>query len=198
MPLQFLTLIFVLLSFILPAWILYRLLLASTRKGNGKNPVLKKEIFLVVFIIYISIVLAATIVPAPFLSYDNPRDPGLNFIPVINTYNHLVGTLSEPDGKQTRFALDNIIGNIILFIPLGIFLPFLSTKFRSIKIVAVFCFLSSMSIEATQLLMRHFNTYRMVDIDDIILNTLGGIMGWLIFSKFLIRIKSNSNHISND
>lgn len=73
--------------------------------------------------------------------------------------------------------LKNTILNIILFVPLGIMLPLLWKKYHSLKSTVVFSFLLSLSIELLQIL-----TYRATDINDLIANTLGAILGYFIYS----------------
>jgi glycopeptide antibiotics resistance protein len=198
MQTRFLEPVLLIFGLILPAWLLYRLLKGGRQKRNGKNVNLKNELVLILFIIYVSIVLAATIAPASISGFNNPPEPGLNIIPVINTCRQFISTLADPDNINTDFALENIIGNIILFLPLGIFLPYLFPKFDSIKKVAAICFLCSLSIELTQLILRQFGTYRTVDIDDVILNTTGGILGWLIFVKLIARYLFKGKHSANN
>ena len=70
----------------------------------------------------------------------------------------------------------NIILNIILFVPLGILLPFLWKKYNTLKATAVFGFMMSLSIELLQLF-----TYRATDINDLIANTLGTVFGYFLF-----------------
>lgn len=185
MQIQLLKPLLFIFGIILPAWIIYRWAIATRKKINGKGIQLQNELILVVFIMYISAGLELTIVPASISGFNNPREPGLNIIPVINTYKQLISTLAETDKTNTDFALENIIGNILLFLPLGIFLPCLFPAFNSIKKVAGICFLCSLSIELIQLILRQFGTYRTVDIDDVILNTTGGILGWIIFNKLI-------------
>ena len=70
----------------------------------------------------------------------------------------------------------NIVGNIVMFIPLGFFLPLFWKqwwKFWKIAIVAVGF---PLFIETTQLFLN-----RHVDIDDIILNALGVVVGYFIY-----------------
>lgn len=171
----------------LPAWIIFRCKTVTRKKIIGKQINLQNELILAVFIIYIGSGLELTIVPASVSGFNNPPEPGLNIIPVINTYKQFISTLAETDKTDTDLALQNIIGNILLFLPLGIFLPCLFPTLNSIKKVAVICFLCSLSIELIQLILRQYGTYRTVDIDDIILNTTGGILGWLIFSKLVAK-----------
>ncbi|QOR35094.1 VanZ family protein [Clostridium sp. 'deep sea'] len=77
-------------------------------------------------------------------------------------------------------SLINVVGNIIVFVPFGLFVSLVSQKSRLLK--AVVCTaLFSFSIEFLQLFVL-----RATDIDDIILNTLGGFIGYcvsLIFSR---------------
>ena len=70
----------------------------------------------------------------------------------------------------------NTILNIILFIPLGIMLPFLWKKFNTLRATLFFCFSMSLAIELLQIL-----TYRATDINDIIANTAGAVLGYFIF-----------------
>ena len=72
--------------------------------------------------------------------------------------------------------LKNTILNIILFVPLGIMLPFLWKKYNTLKAALVFGFGMSLAIEILQIL-----TYRATDINDIIANTVGTVLGYFIF-----------------
>lgn len=71
----------------------------------------------------------------------------------------------------------NTILNVILFIPLGVMLPFLWNKYNTLKSTIIFGFVMTLSIEVLQIL-----TYRATDINDIIANTLGTLLGYCIFS----------------
>lgn len=71
----------------------------------------------------------------------------------------------------------NTILNIILFVPLGIFLPFIWKHYSTLKATTLFSFIMSLSIEILQIL-----TYRATDINDIIANTFGAVLGYLLFS----------------
>jgi glycopeptide antibiotics resistance protein len=67
-----------------------------------------------------------------------------------------------------------------MLLPLGIYLPLLYTRLRkaySIFAVLLICFLVSVGIELLQLA----TSYRSADIDDVILNTLGGGTGFIIY-----------------
>ena len=78
---------------------------------------------------------------------------------------------------REEYKYDNIGGNIIGFVPLGILLPALFLSIRGIWRIALVCFCISLLFETTQLLTGLGS----FDVDDIILNTLGGIIGYLVF-----------------
>ena len=77
-----------------------------------------------------------------------------------------------------RIARLNIIGNVVAFIPFGIFLPVLSH--RRIKLIAttLYSFSLSLAIELTQLITMVGSC----DVDDLILNCLGGLTGYIIYA----------------
>ncbi|WP_296779609.1 VanZ family protein [Ruminococcus sp.] len=83
--------------------------------------------------------------------------------------------------------LINIIGNIAMFIPLGIVLPICFHKLDNIKktVIAGICYI--IFIELSQLLCSDRHT----DIDDIILNTSGVMIGACVV--FAIRKATNSD-----
>ena len=70
----------------------------------------------------------------------------------------------------------NCILNVILFVPLGLFLPLLWEKFGSLARTALFGFGVSLAVELCQLF-----TFRTTDIDDLITNTAGTIVGFFIY-----------------
>lgn len=71
--------------------------------------------------------------------------------------------------------------NVFLFIPLGFFLPVLREKFRKFIPVLLFGFLMSVLIEVMQIF-----TLRATDINDLMTNTLGTILGYFV-GKLLLR-----------
>ena len=78
-------------------------------------------------------------------------------------------------------AVLNIGGNILLFIPMGIFLPmYFNAPLKGLKTI-VTCFLLSTSFELFQLI----TSCGLFDVDDIFLNTLGGFIGLWMYSLFI-------------
>jgi len=72
--------------------------------------------------------------------------------------------------------LRNTVLNVVLFVPLGMLLPFLWEKYRTGKTMILFGFCMSLAIELLQIL-----TYRATDINDLIANTLGTVIGYGLY-----------------
>lgn len=66
--------------------------------------------------------------------------------------------------------------NIAMFVPLGFFLPLLWKKYRRLKNTLLFGVGATVFIELAQLF-----TYRATDINDVITNTAGALLGYLLF-----------------
>lgn len=64
--------------------------------------------------------------------------------------------------------------NVLLFVPLGMFLPMLWKRFSGGWQTVLVGFLASLGIEVLQIF-----TYRATDINDLMTNTLGTLLGWL-------------------
>lgn len=77
----------------------------------------------------------------------------------------------------TESVMLNLFGNVAGFIPFGIMLPFLSEKRRKFFLVTLLTFEFSMLIELTQLLTKAGS----FDVDDLLLNTIGGSIGYIVF-----------------
>jgi glycopeptide antibiotics resistance protein len=79
--------------------------------------------------------------------------------------------------KQFRIASTQVIGNLVMLLPLGIYVPLLFPKLSGFFRVFIICLLVSISIELMQLITN----VRSTDIDDVILNTSGAIVGYGVY-----------------
>lgn len=84
--------------------------------------------------------------------------------------------------------ISNIL-NIVFFMPFGFLLPTLWRKFRTFFPTVLNGLLFSLIIEASQM----FVPYRATDINDLIMNTLGTICGWVLFKGMSKLFKDLSN-----
>lgn len=82
-------------------------------------------------------------------------------------------------------TLVNLLGNIICFMPFGFLLPTISRKkvFKNILSVTLLTMVFSMLIETAQLVLK----VGAFDVDDILLNTLGGMAGYIVMKLTKIR-----------
>jgi len=98
------------------------------------------------------------------------RGPGINFVPfrTIETY------ISDMDYSV---AFINILGNIIPFIPLGFLIPIVFPSQRNIIKTMTNCLLMICSIEILQLIFFLGSC----DIDDVILNQISCVIGFILF-----------------
>lgn len=72
------------------------------------------------------------------------------------------------------------VGNFIMLLPLGIYLPLLYTNLKNFFTVTFVAFLVSVSIELMQLITN----VRITDVDDVILNTSGASAGFILYYIF--------------
>ncbi len=86
-------------------------------------------------------------------------------------------------GNWYLFVL-NVLGNIVVFMPLGAFLPKLFVSCRKLTATTILTMELSLCIELIQLVTKVGS----FDVDDIFLNTLGGLCGYLLYI-FCHRIK---------
>lgn len=105
-----------------------------------------------------------------------PLDRSINLIP----FNSIKEYIFSNSATIKRFAFSNVVGNIIIFIPLGTYLS-LFKKNKRVIINLIFIFLVSFFVEIIQGLLGIGAS----DIDDIILNCLGGLVGILGYKLLL-------------
>ncbi len=74
-----------------------------------------------------------------------------------------------------KAMLLNIFGNILCFVPFGFFIPMVFKRLKNGIIITILTFLFSLTVEVIQLVFKIGS----FDVDDILLNTLGGIVGCL-------------------
>ncbi|MFQ9515733.1 MAG: VanZ family protein [Eubacterium sp.] len=79
----------------------------------------------------------------------------------------------------------NLLGNIVCFMPFGFLLPTVSRKkvFKNVISVTLFAMLFSVLIETAQLVTK----VGAFDVDDIFLNTIGGLSGYILMKLTRVR-----------
>ena len=115
-----------------------------------------------VFCLYLSGVLTVTGIGRPF-----SFRPRFNFLPFVD---------------MVKGPVDTAL-NVILFLPLGVFLPLLYTEFETIKRVAAAAFCLSIAIELIQMF-----GLGITDINDLMTNTAGARLGFALSRKRRARL----------
>ncbi len=177
----------------LPLYLLTRYLVITARKRKHKFLQIQPEFIYFLCYIYIASVLLITVVPLETTSSDNEKDAQINLVPLYKSIQGVAKALTKDDGPEVNHYLENIVGNIILFMPLGLFIPLVSKRNYSTRQILILSAACSIGIELTQLLSSQFGVYRWVDIDDVIFNTIGGVTGFIVYKKmgFLHSLSNN-------
>ncbi|WP_164668203.1 VanZ family protein [Virgibacillus doumboii] len=158
--------------FILLSLIFYIPVRYSFLQRKGIKIEYYKELICILWIIYLESLLYLTIFPSGHVIHS--EWVGVNLVPFDTIEDYLF--LFSHGYMST--AIINLIGNIIVFIPLGILLVLLNKKITPIKMITI-GFGSTLTIETTQLVFSMSGLLsRSFDIDDLILNTLGVIIGY--------------------
>ncbi len=128
---------------------------------KNKEPfVFYKELLMLFFMVYI-LCLFQVVTFQDVSSFTHN-----NFIPFREITRYSIGS---------RLFFKNVFGNILLFVPFGLLIS-IYLKPKNMGIPFALTFLSSLAIEFTQMLIG-----RSFDVDDILLNCIGGIIGYFIY-----------------
>ncbi|WP_312476386.1 VanZ family protein [Neobacillus sp.] len=133
------------------------------------------------------------------------------YFPLSEIINHFNFTYSEYHWRSTNIIpfktiyfylfladinlnirIENLVGNIIGFMPFGFILPLLTKRFQNLRTILLATFCLSLTFELLQLIFE-FGSF---DVDDLILNTLGGILGYLPIKLVLFIIHSKKKHVN--
>jgi len=123
--------------------------------------------------------VAAVVTSVLFVSYvtlmsrPGARDSQLSLIPLVDT----IEAMLEP--ITFSHALGGVLANIALFVPVGMAVAMFRIRGRLLgwRPVLGTCLVFSLLVEVTQLLMNHG---AVAAVDDLITNTFGALLGWLL------------------
>lgn len=135
-------------------------------RRHGVRPL--REIVVVLLFLYCLVLVSVTFFPMRIVLYD--WYGSANLIPLAS-----ITQLIRETAPQT--AIDNIAGNVVLFMPFGFLLPVLYSKAATFGGIAWRAAVVSVAIE----LLQVFTRARATDVDDIILNTAGALIGFAVF-----------------
>lgn len=174
----------------LPIYLICRLIFIKKTKKQVK---VFNEILLTIFILYIIGLASQTIIPYWNMGiysdtgkfYFNIRLTNsiseINLIPFKTLYEYLFVNNTSVSGWSSVSIL-NIFANTLLFLPLGLLTPLIWEKYDSFYKILTLGLISTCLIEFIQIFIG-----RSTDIDDVILNTIGVIIGYTIFKLSKIK-----------
>ena len=174
---SFLAPILVLGSIVVPCWLVFRLYRHRTR---GRPLSLRREVLLLIFIVYLAGLAAATLTPNRSSRLRAAGTGGIELRPNLASLTCSSATLPRGSTAQA-FCVHNARGNVMLFFPLGILLPLVWGRLRFWRAVQIAIALSC-SIELLQFLSSAWGSYRAADVNDVILNVSGACLGLALVS----------------
>lgn len=139
---------------------------------NIKQKKIVNQISWVLFIVYI--VLLAYFL---FFSERYGRTAGTEYRYNLTLFKEIRRFIMYRKNLGIESFIVNIFGNVFAFIPFGFVLPIISPNNRKFLNITLLSFELTVTIEIMQLLLK----VGIFDIDDIFMNTCGGILGYLCF-----------------
>lgn len=146
-----------------PMIVIFTVILSSIRITylitKKEKFILYKELTYLLFVIYLLSLFY-------IVTFQDDNYGTFNLIPFKEMFRYSI---------TSKLFIKNIIGNILLFMPFGLFVA-AYLDVRSVTPVVILTLISSMSIEVVQKIIG-----RVFDVDDIILNILGGFIGAVVY-----------------
>lgn len=163
-----------------PVYLLVRWLVL--RKRNTKAD-LWRELGLLAGFCYLVVLLRVTVIPnwgfystgdGEYAFYIGIGEPlPVNLIPFKTVWLYLRGDLPVNPGDVVMMSFANLAGNVLLLAPMGFLLPLLYDRMRSWKKNLLLGVTFSLTLEMVQYFLG-----RTADIDDVLLNSLGILLGY--------------------
>lgn len=138
----------------------------KSRKGN--------YLILIAFVLYI-IIMIWELFMGKYRTFTSNRS--YNLIPL----NTIINYINNSEKYNTNTLFINLLANIIVFVPLGFLLPAIEENMRRFTKILFISFIIIIGAETLQFILN----VGIFDIDDIILNLLGVIIGYFILKLLL-------------
>lgn len=137
-----------------------------------------KRISRICFIIYMIILVYFLLLSDGFGRIEGYSEYHWNLRP----FREIVRFVRYHDAMPFHFVVVNLLGNVAAFMPFGALIRWvLDRRVRWFQAVG-YTFLFSLSVELLQLVAR----VGVFDVDDLILNTFGGFLGFLVYYLLLL------------
>lgn len=169
---------------------LWKIITRDPGKGFRIMKKIIQKIFTVSFFVYVLAVVYIILFlgsrgswgSMPFSEYVKLQS---NFIPFKTITSYI--TDIRNGSMNMDIPIKNLLGNLILFLPAGLYIPFFLRKINSFKKCLLTGLIILLLIEAVQFLSRRGS----FDIDDIILNICGIALGYGVWRLKFVQILLN-------
>ncbi|HLR14779.1 MAG TPA: VanZ family protein [Bacillota bacterium] len=153
---------------VLPLWVFLRIHKAQhTPRFNGY-----RELLVTMFFIYGCALFVATM--RPFLFQLPTLGPRSTLFFDFKLFEELRNMAEGYEMYQLLYS----VGNVVMLIPFGLLLPLLFPFARHFLVTVLLGFSLSLTIEMTQML---FTVTRKGTVDDLVFNTIGALIGYVLF-----------------
>lgn len=143
---------------------------------------------ILLFVVYIAL-LAYLLFLSPAFGRKQDIIREYNLVPLHTISNYILKrSLISP-----KIFITNIIGNVVAFMPMGFLIPIIQKNSKSFWMVLVGSSIISLFVE----IMQYVFSVGSFDVDDVILNSLGGAVGYIIYyfvKKYYYRLAKGKNN----
>ncbi|MGN0376186.1 MAG: VanZ family protein [Suilimivivens sp.] len=148
---------------------------------NKRNFFIRRSFLRIIFFIYLLIVIKLIIFKYPYAQLKaiaSSWEKGV-ILEGLDTANF---TLFKTIRMYIHYSymlnsFENLAGNVVVFIPFGFLLPYVMESGRNFFVMLLNALLFVAGIEVFQL----FSAFGAFDVDDILLNCLGAVMGYFLY-----------------
>lgn len=148
----------------LPMLIIFVVVICTVRisyiRSTNQKIVLHDEIFNLLFIIYVLLLFEL------LTGTENSYGSGMNLMPFKEIMRYKIGS---------KMFIYNVLGNILIFMPFGYFIS-RYVKPKKVWPIILDAMITSVIVETVQLKIG-----RSFDIDDVMLNIVGAILGYFVY-----------------
>lgn len=158
----------------IPIYLVGRFMFYLIMRRRGFKTNFRHELLLLIFVLFMAGLASQTVISQNLIQ-DGIAESGelrVNLTP----FHKLTEIQTALQYNNVHYILIEVFGNIAMFAVIGFLLPLLWSEFESFKNIVLISFTISLVIETTQLFLP-----RVTDVDDLIMNTLGGVIGYMIY-----------------
>ncbi len=148
----------------------------------------------IVFIAYVHLVIGLLYFPLE-IDVKPIRDLNfhLNLIPLRSIQTAVKDAISS---GSYRHMIQNVLGNLMLFVPLSLYLAVRFPQRVRKCLIMIVLIATGAEIFQFLLIILTRSDHRVIDIDDLMLNVIGGIVSWFMARSYLVSRKQNPQPVS--